>query len=445
MPIFNIPIKETIYLSWDLNEAHLAGQEVIDDYEAFVKQLSLQSQSLRDINVNDLLSFFDSLATCWMSSNGSFLRKYSRVGVTFLLNFIRKANLQRLLNTSLRGNISYLDNFHEAPELGKKIMAHPRGIVTHWLAGNVPVLGMISLITAMLSKNGNIIKLPRKNGLVLPSMVADFKEHKIQTADGKVLEGRQLVDSIKFIYCEKDDLVSQRLLSCNSDVRVAWGGREVIETILSLPKHYGIEDVIFGPKYSFALISRNSFNKSELDSIAYRLALDASIFEQQGCNSPHTVFVEERSEISPLDFAKALARGMEKVLKTIPKEEVSADEAYSIVNIRSEYSFSGEVFSSKGTEWTVIYSQEQGLAHPSYSRVLFVRPIKDIYDIIDFVDKHKQTLGLLIDQTRKIDFAKAITAKGIERITEFGKMSFFDYPWDGMFPIDRFVRWVSLS
>ena len=45
----------------------------------------------------------------------------------------------------------------------------------------------------------------------------------------------------------------------------------------------------------------------------------------------------------------------------------------------------------------------------------------------------------------KKEFAKTATEKGIERITELGKMSYFDYPWDGMFPINRFVRWVSLS
>jgi len=325
------------------------------------------------------------------------------------------------------------------------MMAHPRGIVTHWLAGNVPVLGMISLITGMLTKNANIIKLPKEYGLVLPCMVAEFAGHKIKKIDGRILDGGQLINSVRCVYCEKDDLVSQGLLSSHADVRVAWGGREAVEAVLSLPKHYGTEDVIFGPKYSFVLIGRNSFDLEELDKIAYRLALDASVFEQRGCNSPHTVFVEEGGQIDALGFSKALAKGMDRALKRIPKQEISAGEAYAIANIRSEYNFSGEVFSSKGTEWTIIYSQQEELANPCYSRVLFVRPNRDIYRILNFIDKQKQTLGLLIDETRKLEFVKAITAKGIERVTDIGKMSLFDYPWDGMFPIDRFIRWVSLS
>jgi len=52
-------------------------------------------------------------------------------------------------------------------------------------------------------------------------------------------------------------------------------------------------------------------------------------------------------------------------------------------------------------------------------------------------------LGMCIAECEKLEFSKKVTRRGIERVTELGKMSSFDYPWDGMFPIDRFVRWVS--
>ena len=52
-------------------------------------------------------------------------------------------------------------------------------------------------------------------------------------------------------------------------------------------------------------------------------------------------------------------------------------------------------------------------------------------------------MGLCIQDSLKIQFARKATRSGIERVTELGKMSVFDYPWDGMFPTNRFVRWVS--
>jgi hypothetical protein len=331
------------------------------------------------------------------------------------------------------------------PELGAKLCAQPRGVITHWLAGNVPVLGMISLVQGVLSKNANVIKVPRANGLVLPSMIGTMADHEMQGSKGRTVSGKRLLETILCVYCGRDDVDAQNSLSMNSDVRVAWGGREAVETISSLPKGHRTEDVIFGPKYSFAVIGRDSFEPSKLDEIAYKLALDASVFEQQGCNSPHTVFVERGGTISPLDFVEALARGMEKALKRIPKGPVSADEAYAIANVRSEYRLSGEAFCSRGTEWTVVYSGEEGLAAPCYSRIVFVRPVDDIGEVVGLIDHNKQTLGLSIDDERRESFAEQVTARGIERVTQIGKMSAFDYPWDGMFPIERFVRWVSLK
>ena len=145
-----------------------------------------------------------------------------------------------------------------------------------------------------------------------------------------------------------------------------WGGREAVESVMSLPRKYGTEDVIFGPKYSFAIIGKNSFKNDDLKEISYKLAIDISVFEQQGCNSPHTVFYESGGKFSALEFTKSLADAMNKVLKRIPKNLVSANEAFKIENIRAEYSFTGKVFSSSGTEWTVIYSEEKGLAEACF-------------------------------------------------------------------------------
>jgi hypothetical protein len=38
-----------------------------------------------------------------------------------------------------------------------------------------------------------------------------------------------------------------------------------------------------------------------------------------------------------------------------------------------------------------------------------------------------------------------MAAGGVERITDIGMMNVFDYPWDGLFPLERFIRWVSLD
>ena len=104
----------------------------------------------------------------------------------------------------------------------------------------------------------------------------------------------------------------------------------------------------------------------------------------------------------------------------------------------------GKVFASKGTEWTVIFSEEKGLAEACYQRTVFIRPVDDLNELFDFIEHNKhQTLGLKIKDDNNIGFIKEATKRGIERITELGKMSYFNYPWDGMFPLNQFVRWAS--
>jgi hypothetical protein len=261
-----------------------------------------------------------------------------------------------------------------------------------------------------------------------------------------VIDGQKIIDGCLFVYSDRDDTTAQTELSVNSNVRVAWGGRSAVESVMSLPRKYGTTDVIFGPKYSFAVFGKETLNPDSINELTNRMALDASFFEQQGCNSPHTIFVERGGEISPEKFAEHLSNGMNNALKRIPKSQISSDEAFSIVNIRSEYAFFGKVHKSEGTEWTVIYSDDAGLADACYSRTVFVRPVDEVFDILKYIEHNKhQTLGISVNSDIRERLAKEATARGIERITAIGKMSVYDYPWDGMFPMNRYVRWSSME
>jgi hypothetical protein len=446
MSIYRINPSEDLIesISWDIDDEKLSSFEIINDYEEFLKDKKSSTKFLQELSSDDILSFFESLATHWLTDpKRIFLNLFSNIGVSFLISFIRRQNLEMLIKQSLHGDIHHLDRFIESIALQKKLMAHPHGVITHWLAGNVPVLGMISLIQGLVTKNTNVIKLPRENGLVLPLMLNEIAKYTYSD-NGKSINGQAIVNSCLCVYCAREDHQGQRTLSVNSDVRVAWGGREAVESVMTLPRKYGTHDVIFGPKYSFAAIGKDSYPIESLNDLALKLALDASVFEQQGCNSPHTVFVEDGGSVSPMQFAEALANKMEIVINRIPKNPVTADQAYSIVNIRSEYSLTGRVFKSSGTEWTVIFSTDEGLADACYFRTIFVRPVKRLEDILSFIEPKKhQSLGLSIREEDLNEFAIEATKKGIERITELGKMSVYDYPWDGMFPINQFVRWVS--
>jgi hypothetical protein len=446
MSIYNISLSNTSIENFenDIDTSSLENISQINNLDTLTKKSQKNLFTINSLTIDELLDFFDKLSQSWTTIDSNFQKKFGYLGISFLIHFLSRQNLEQILKTSLKNDIKHLDTFIFNQNLNKSIMAHPKGTIIHWLAGNVPVLGMLSLVQGIITKNINIVKLPRENGFILPKMVQEIYNYSTELKSGKKISGKDIFGSTSFVYCSKDDIPAQTILSKAADVRVAWGGKEAVEGVLRSPKKYWADDVIFGPKYSFVVIGKNSFPKENLDNLAYRIALDASIFEQQGCNSPHTIFVEKNGEVDETKVAQAIAKAMQKVLKRIPKPQVSPAIASNVINIRAEYDFLGEVFCSEGTEWTVILSDEQGVADACYSRTLFVRPIDNINQILNYIDHSKQTMGLSICNEDKLAFSINATRKGIERITDLGKMSVYDHPWDGMFPMERFIRWVSL-
>jgi hypothetical protein len=437
---FDSPITDT-----DLTDGYLEACSKVDHANAVTPALDEARRKLSEFSVQDILRFFDELASKWLMNEDQFLSEFGQYGVTFMLNFIRFNNLSKLLELSLGLPMHVMDDFVTIPDYPKKMMAVPKGTVVHWLAGNVPVLGVLSLIQGIITKNSNIIKLPKSNGLVLPRIMSKIRSHQKQTDVG-VLTGEMILNTIQFVYCDRDDLKGQESLSSVADVRIAWGGAEAVESVLKLRKRYFTEDVIFGPKYSFAVIG-NHIRQDGLEDLANRMAMDASVFDQQGCNSPHTVFVEKGGEIDSVTFAKSLSQGMEKALKRVPKAPITGKKAIEITQLRAESIFDGaSIYQSKGTEWTVIHQDKAELAKACYSRVIFVRAVDRLSDALGMITPHvHQSIGVELSEDVKSDFAKKAAQAGINRLTTIGKMTVYDHPWDGMFPMNRLINWTSLG
>ena len=46
---------------------------------------------------------------------------------------------------------------------------------------------------------------------------------------------------------------------------------------------------------------------------------------------------------------------------------------------------------------------------------------------------------------KRIQYGKVAARLGCERLPEIGRMTHFDSPWDGLYVMDRLVRWVTLG
>ena len=411
-----------------------------DDLESLIINLKSKKEWLHSQKVDDLLDYFNSLGNYWKNStSGNFGNNLKHIS-----EFLSRENLAKELKISLRGNFLVLDDFVQLFD-DSEFLYHtqPRGISVHWIAGNVDVLGIFSVVQALLTKNLCLIKAPHDYSL-LKKLILSFKEVSTEK-----IAGKDLLNCITLVYVDRNDLSNQEILSKNADIRIAWGGEEAVSTILSLKKNFFTEDIIFGPKYSYAILD-SEFLKDNLKNAAQRLALDISIFDQYACNSPHTIFVENNDSDNPhlvKDFAKELSNSMETVNRLmLPKSQISEKKSMEILSLRAEYDFKGEVFAPKNTDWTVIYSEEDGLANPCFSRVVFIRPIKNAEEIGKFHNRKIQSIGLGIsDNERRKKLVDLITLLGGDRCPYVGNMSKFHSPWDGIFGMDRMVRWVSMT
>jgi hypothetical protein len=423
----------------------LSKGELIENNESDISDIitSLREQQkwLHEVRIDDIIEYFDEVSKFWKEEKT--LKEKFNHSLEHITKFISKENLVKELSVSLRGNYKVLDSFNSINgELSRKYHAQPRGLTVHWIAGNVTILGIFSIVQALITKNVCLVKVPHEYE-VLRDII-----YSIKHINTDKIKGIEILKCLSLVYVEKTDLENQQIISLAADARIAWGGQEAVESILSLKKKFFTEDIIFGPKYSYVIIDAKSL-KEHNKRLAQKLALDVSVFDQYACNSPHTVLLEniENNEEDIKKFVKTLGDAMGIVNRLmIPKQEISEKKAMDIISLRTEYDFSGDVTCSKNTDWTIIFSKEKGLAEPCFSRVIFVRPFETIEDIKKIHNRKIQSIALEIsDQTKKEQIADEITKFGGDRCPHLGMMSLYSSPWDGMFTIDRLVRWIPLD
>lgn len=400
---------------------------------------------LREQPVEGLIGLIDMAAKRWISEPKYQILKEK--GLLFLSTWCAENNLRRVAQLGLRGNIQYADNWLPMPDSEKHQMcANARGLVCHWLAGNVQILGLFALVQAILTKNCNLLKVSKNDEGVFRLLLTAFEGLEYTCTDGHVIKGEDLLKTIAVIYFPRtaDDVARQ--MSASADVRIAWGGREAVETVASYPSRYDAETVIFGPKLSMAVIAREDLqDEQETRKLARRVAVDVSIFDQTGCASPHNVYIERNGAISPEQFCELLTEAMRKTEIQIPKPAMSAEQVSAIHSIRSVYDFCGKVYGSETMSYTILLDEEPASHKPVYSRVIFVHVVDNINDALAFVNEDIQTIGISSVSERMQLFASSAAVRGAMRFPLIGRMLNFEMPWDGIILIDRLVKWNTLA
>lgn len=425
--------------------APLKSRDALVQLDEIIDELNISKKWLCEQPTEAIIGLLDLARKTWNSHPS--LDAYRNNGLNFLTSWCEPHRIRTLLDTALNGKRSHLDGFQVRNDIpGSSLRALPRGTVVHWLSGNVPLLGMFALLQSIVTKNVNILKVSADESQALPALLGCFKGLIYTTPGGYSISGDDLLKTIAVIYFDRNQQeIANKFSSC-ADVRIAWGGREAVEAVSLLPKKYTCQDILFGPKLSMMVVGNDALDTDKaIRKLIRRAATDASVFDQFACASPHTIFVEKGGKISPQEFAERLSLAMEKALIRLPTSVPDTGQANKIRSKIAEYDFIGDVWSDKLLRWTVLYEEDKQLVAPTYFRVITVKAVDNIFDVIPQVHEDIQTVGLAMRGDKRLRFANNITIQGAMRCPDIGHMTHFDSPWDGLYAIDRMIRWVSLG
>lgn len=421
----------------------------VGDLDALIQRLRAGRELLEGYSTDELTAIIAAAARRWADPDSP-LAAHRTSGLAFLVQWCGSPALRSMADRSLRGGRGCLDGFRRVPGAGEQYAkALPRGVIAHWLAGNVPFLSMLTLAQGMITRNANLLKASSTDPVSLPLLLDAFRDLRVTLPNGRVLVGDDLLQSIAVIHFPREDRSTAIQLSEAADVRLAWGGKEAVESVMGLPRRAETEDIVFGPKLSYMAIGSEQLDSIyQAERLARRAAVDASVFDQYACASPHTVFVERGGQVTPREFAAQLAGQMDRMLGRIPKHPADGGTAGAVHAARIRYELLPErqLWRSPGTAWTVLYDEEPaGLSAPVYSRVIVVRAVDNLLEAAECAHPGIQTIGLAAAGPRRHEFAARAGAKGASRFPDIGRMTHFDSPWDGLYPLERMVRWVTLG
>lgn len=419
---------------------HLLGGEFIDRDEPLedILRTTMSNHSrLLDLRVQEIVSLLDALGRELVRDRAC----RTLDGVSYLSLWLRRSNLERILRLEY-GNPKALDGFVE--DEGSLLRAHPRGVTCHWVANNVTTLGIFSLLLSILSKNISLVKASSINKDHLLTVLRALGSLEVQDGE-QTLSGMDIVRTVSVVTFEGRDKEVSSTFSLAADIKVVWGGAESVQAISSLPSKPSCETVVFGPKYSMAVMDNGFSFSPDLAKRLVPFVKDVVLFDQMACSSPQVLFVEEGGG-SIEKVGKALAEAFSSL--GLSPESLPEELCAKVINARWAHllDLEKEMLGSRDLSWTVLLGGEDDLPEPVQGRCLFVREMTDFEAVCRQITGNVQAVELLFDdQAKRLRFAEMATAAGADRVVSPGGAHDFGLPWDGMKVLERMVRWVTLK
>ncbi|MBI4405791.1 MAG: hypothetical protein HY537_16655 [Deltaproteobacteria bacterium] len=357
------------------------------------------------------------------------------------LSFIFNTDfLQKKLDTELR-DIPRLGDFRFYPSSKSALRWQPIGIVLHVLAGNVFVGAAGSLVEGLITGNVTILKMASSEKIFLPRLIQSLRECD---REGVISRSIALLDYSS----SQADVIAE--FKKRVDGIVVWGGEQAVKGYRSdLPARTRF--IVFGPKLSLALVTKNGLLKTSVDEIAQSLAKEIAFWDQNACTAPQLCYVEGHSNAVAL--TEILPEKLERITRSLPPGSVEPDQAIEIRKLRTVFEIAearGEGIlkqSSEKLDWTVVLDKNPSIEPSPLHRTLRIVPFENISDVVSNMENlrgYLQTIGLASTDQEFFSLSGRLAETGALRIFRLGEMAEgeIDDPHDGSYDLPLYMNLV---
>jgi hypothetical protein len=347
-----------------------------------------------------------------------------------------RAALERLLQAEL-SDPAQLDGFALDQKSGRRTMARGPELLAHIFSGNVPGVAVESLIRALLVKSASFGKLAAEEP-VLPVLFA------------RALPA-ELSATIAVNYWPGGSATLEDALFAEADAIVVYGGGEAIDSIRNRTRRPIISH---GPRVSFGIVGPAV---QPDDATAMAIARAVALFDQQGCVSPHLVYVIGDYDRAA-SFGHAIARALTIVESDLPRGRLTAGEAVAINAARARAEFGAiagrpvELLTGESNSgFTVVIDADDKFELSCLNRFVYVKPLRGIArldELLQPVREYLQSVAIAgFTEKRSAELAHNLGALGASRITTFNELPWPPLDWhhDGSRPLGELLRWIDLE
>jgi hypothetical protein len=322
---------------------------------------------------------------------------------------------------------------------------HGPQFLVHIAAGNIPNPALMSLALGLLTRSAQFMKCASGASL-LPRLFA----HSIYEADPKLGACLELAE------WPGGNASLETTLFDEADCLTATGNDKTLAAIQSrLPAK--IRFLGYGQRVSFGFVTREVLRDETVAEIISRVADDVIAWDQNGCLSPHAIYVEERGAVESDKFAGLLAAELMKRETVEPRGRITIEDSAAIASRRSMYetlaAHRGDVKiwqSQNSTAWTVVFEHEVRFHFSPLNRFVFVKPVPDLEMVLQGVDELKgkvSTAGIAATPDKLKELAPQLARWGVTRICPAGQMQNPPLTWrhDGRPALGDLVTWTDFE